>query len=207
MWDGLHAKGYPGYSFNASANLILSHLPEGWVKPEMRAVEIGCGRGDFMKSLAPYFYEVYGCDISLEAIDLAWKFLADVPNTYPTGCDGATLPFSDKLADLVYEFALFQHLPRALTLGYLKEAGRVVKPDGLIFAQFITRRDPKGNLGDIDKPEKEETIGWDAEQLRRLVSDAGLKLLRLDDNSATMFNRNNVYWSFVLAEPSREQVG
>jgi len=204
MWDGLHANKYPGYSWNAHAEEILNRLPKGWLKPSMRVVEVGCGRGDFLKALSPYFAEVHGCDISREAVKLAWQLLADVPNAFPTVCDGVTLPYPDKWFDLFASFAVFQHLPRAFTLSYLREAGRVVKRDGLIFAQFITRRDPKGNLGDIDKPEKEETIGWDEEQLRRLVSDAGLKLLRLDDNSATMFNRNNVYWSFILCAPRGE---
>lgn len=198
MWDGLHAKGYPGYSWNASANDILSHLPQNWLKPSMRVIEIGCGQGHFLKALSPHFAEVHGCDISREAIKLAWQHLADVPNTFPTVCDGVTLPYSDKWADLIVEFAVFQHLPRVLTLSYLKEAGRVVKREGLIFAQFITRRDPKGNEGDIEKPDGEETIGWDTDQLRHLVADARLKLLSLTDNSATMVNRNNVFWSFIL---------
>ncbi|MDD4987221.1 MAG: class I SAM-dependent methyltransferase [Dehalococcoidales bacterium] len=204
MWEKLHGDGYVGYSWNARAEEILSRLPEGWLQPDMRILEIGAGSGHFMKAMAPYVGEMHGCDISREAVKLAWRLLADIPNTYPTVCDGVSLPYPDKWFNIVYEFAVFQHLPRTFTLSYLRETRRVLKLGGLLFAQFITRRDPAGNMGDIERPSAEETIGWDAPQLRRLVEDSGLHLVSLTDNADTM-PHPQVYWSFILAEPPEAQ--
>jgi SAM-dependent methyltransferase len=103
-----------------------------------RALEIGCGPGRLMKPLSRNFGEIHGVDVSDEMIRLARERLSGVPHAHVHATSGAELAqFADESFDLVYSYAVFQHIPsRDVVLQYLRETHRVLKPNGLARLQF-----------------------------------------------------------------------
>ncbi len=116
----------------------LRRLPPVSSPRARRALEIGCGPGRLMKPLARNFGEIHGVDVSDEMIRLARERLRGIPHAHVHATSGATLaPFADESFDLVYSYAVFQHIPsRDVVFEYLREAHRVLKPRGVFCAQF-----------------------------------------------------------------------
>jgi SAM-dependent methyltransferase len=116
----------------------LKRLPPVSNPRTRRALEIGCGPGRLMKPLARNFGEIHGVDVSDEMVRLARERLRGVPHAHVHATTGATLaPFADESFDLIYSYAVFQHIPsRDVVFEYLREAHRVLKPRGIFCAQF-----------------------------------------------------------------------
>jgi ubiquinone/menaquinone biosynthesis C-methylase UbiE len=116
----------------------LKHLGPATSPRTRRALEIGCGPGRLMKPLSRNFGEIHGVDVSDEMIRLARERLSGVPHAHVHATSGAELAqFGDESFDLVYSYAVFQHIPsRDVVLQYLRETHRVLKPNGLVRMQF-----------------------------------------------------------------------
>lgn len=133
----------PEEEFEATAKQVVEFLigEFRWLGDNLsalRALEIGCGPGRLMKPLASYFKEVHGVDVSEEMIRLARARLARYNNAFVYVNDGASLrEFPNESFDVVYSYAVFQHIPsEEVVFGYLREARRVLRPGGLLVAQF-----------------------------------------------------------------------
>ena len=105
---------------------------------ERRALEIGCGPGRLMLPMSRHFGEIHGVDISDEMLSLARERLRGVSNAHVHLTTGADLGmFEDSYFDFVYSYIVFQHIPdRAIVLNYLREAHRVLKPEGVLCCQL-----------------------------------------------------------------------
>ena len=103
-----------------------------------RALEIGCGPGRLMKPMSRHFGEIHGVDVSDEMIARARHNLRSVPHAHPHATSGSDLAaFADESFDLVYSYAVFQHIPsRDVVMQYLREASRVLKTGGLLRCQI-----------------------------------------------------------------------
>src|ERR1700682_1659970 len=101
------------------------------------AVEIGSGLGRICLALADRFDRVVGVDISQEMLDRARGLVTDPRIEFRLG-DGVSLrPLADGSADLVLSFTVFQHIPDVDVIqSYLAEAGRILKPGGLLVFQW-----------------------------------------------------------------------
>jgi SAM-dependent methyltransferase len=113
------------------------HLPTQSLR-ERRFLEIGCGLGRLMFSLAPDCGEIHGVDISPAMIAGAREGLSSIPHAHFHVTESNDLAmFANATFDLVYSFAVFQHIPdRAMVYKYLDEALRVLRPGGIFIAQF-----------------------------------------------------------------------
>ncbi len=93
------------------------------LRPGMKMLEPGCGRGEFLKNFKDLGLDVYGIDISPEAINYASNYHIKI-------CDveKESLPFKDETFDVLYSKSFIEHLyyPER----YLSEAHRVLKPGG-----------------------------------------------------------------------------
>jgi len=110
----------------------LDRLPQGNPRAR-RALEIGCGLGRLMLPLAPLFGEIHGVDVSDEMVRLAREKLRHIAHAHVHVTSGADLAaFADDSFDFVYSYAVFQHIPsRDVIFSYLREAHRVLKPNGI----------------------------------------------------------------------------
>src|SRR6476646_3855532 len=102
------------------------------------ALEIGCGPGRLMRPMSRNFAEIHGVDVSDEMIRLARERLSDTPSAHPHHSSGSDLAmFPDEKFDLVYSYAVFQHIPsREVVFNYLREARRVLKTGGILRCQL-----------------------------------------------------------------------
>lgn len=95
-------------------------------------VEIGCGAGRMTRAIAARASSVTAFDVSAEMLALARRHNPDLDRVDWIHGDGTTLaPLADASADAVLSHVVFQHLPDPrITLGYVREIGRVLRPGG-----------------------------------------------------------------------------
>lgn len=117
----------------------LNIIPAG-----KKALDFGCGVGRLTIPLAEYFETVLGIDISPTMIELAGKY-----NRYPDRVhylinqeDNLNILKSDTL-DFIYTNIVLQHIPTDITLGYLAEFLRVLKPEGILVFQLPSHIRPE----------------------------------------------------------------
>lgn len=96
-----------------------------------RVLDIGCGSGQTLSWFSEMLpqWETIGCDIALDAVDVAREF-ADVA----MGASALDLPLPDASVDLVITLDVVQHLPiPGGDVRALQEMHRVLKPGGYVF--------------------------------------------------------------------------
>jgi SAM-dependent methyltransferase len=131
--------------FNATATDVVTRIRRDlpWLARHgsvrsRRFLEIGCGVGRLMYNLADQCGEIHGVDISDEMIRLGRERLAGIPHAhFHVTAESDLRAFVSASVDVVYSYAVMQHLPdRILFWRYLAEAFRVLKDGGLFVAQF-----------------------------------------------------------------------
>jgi SAM-dependent methyltransferase len=125
--------------FETGEQVVREALIDAPVQPAERgmALELGPGLGRICKALAPHFDRVVGLDVSAEMVRRARDLVDDANVMFEVG-DGATLrPTDDCSVDLVITFTVLQHVPeRDAIAGYLRDAARVLRPGGVLAAQW-----------------------------------------------------------------------
>jgi len=124
-----------------TVDAVLSPLGAS-VRPGDAVVEIGCGVGRLTRALARRAGRVVAVDVSEEMIALAREHNGGLANVTWLVGDGTSLSgIEDAAADACFSHVVFQHIPDpAITLGYVTEMGRVLRPDG--WAAFQVSNDP-----------------------------------------------------------------
>jgi SAM-dependent methyltransferase len=96
-------------------------------------LEIGAGAGRMTHRFAELYGRVIALDVSDEMLRLGRSNLAGAGNVewvLGSGADLAVIP--DHSVHEVFSYITLQHVPTsAAVLGYLEEAGRVLRPDGV----------------------------------------------------------------------------
>jgi SAM-dependent methyltransferase len=102
------------------------------ISPDDEIVEIGCGIGRVTRALAERGASVRAIDVSEEMLSLALAENAHLDNVEWILGDGRTLDvLSSESADVCQSHVVFQHAPDpAITLGYVREMARVLRPRG-----------------------------------------------------------------------------
>jgi SAM-dependent methyltransferase len=129
------------------------------VPPGAVVLDIGCGLGRLTRPLARDAERVIGLDISAEMLTRAQQLNPDLENVEWVHGDGTSLqPVRDHTVGVCLSHVVFRHIPDPeITLGYIREMGRVLKPGG--FAAFELSNDPR--------PHRGSRKGWLASLLRR----------------------------------------
>jgi SAM-dependent methyltransferase len=131
-------------AFFAGGEEVVAGFEEhlGFRAEARRLVEIGCGVGRLTRVLARRAGEVIALDVSGEMLTRARRLNPGLENVRWEQGDGTTLAgVPDAWADGVFSHVVFQHIPDpAITLGYVREMGRVLAPGG--WAAFQVSDDP-----------------------------------------------------------------
>ena len=164
------------------------------VAPGDDAVDIGCGLGRLTRVLARRAETVQAIDVSGEMIERARELNAHLTNVTWLHGNGTDLqPIADASVDAVVSHVVFQHIPDPeVTLGYVREMGRVLRSGG--WAAFQVSDDPSvhrtpappGRLARLLRraPRGQDQPEWvgapvDLERLRTVARDAGMAVERI----------------------------
>lgn len=113
-------------------------LPNDWTWEGKCVLDFGCGAGRTLRHFLDEAQraDFYGCDI--DAASIAWlaEHLSPPLHVFQSG-DSPSLPQPEEFFDLVYAFSVFTHLTDHWA-GWLLELHRVLKPEGLLFATFLS---------------------------------------------------------------------
>jgi SAM-dependent methyltransferase len=161
-------------------------------------IDIGCGVGRLTRVLARRARWVVGVDVSAEMLARAAELNPGLDNVEWLHGDGRGLPgVADGSADACVSHVVFQHIPDpAITLGYVREMGRVLHPGG--WAAFQVSTDPaihrpralaerlrwRAAAALRRGPQAQEHPAWLGSavavgDLRRVAEEAGLELERV----------------------------
>jgi SAM-dependent methyltransferase len=159
-------------------------------------VDIGCGIGRLTRPLAERSRHVIALDVSSEMLTRAQELNSALDNVDWVHGDGASLaPLADASVDACISHVVFRHIPDpAVTLGYVREMGRVLRPGG--FAAFELSNDPTPHRGGgrplagrvaslVGRaPRGQSDTAWlgsyvDRGALERVAAEAGLVLERI----------------------------
>jgi SAM-dependent methyltransferase len=117
-------------------------LTGGRIGPGDTVVDVGCGLGRLTRALAGRARAVVALDVSGEMLERARELNPELENVRWVKGDGTSLAgIDDASADAVISHVVFQHIPDPrVTLGYVREMGRVLRPGG--WAGFQVSDDP-----------------------------------------------------------------
>jgi ubiquinone/menaquinone biosynthesis C-methylase UbiE len=103
----------------------------------LRALDVGCGTGNTLLALAPYFESIVGVDLSTNMLRLASRKIIDnrIRNVSLARMEASELGFSTGTFDYVVSHTALHH---SGDLGaVLRELGRVVSPGGRLIVVDI----------------------------------------------------------------------
>lgn len=139
QWDAIYKR--EGRRFISP----LGYLPELLKLLKKRNVtkvlDLGRGSGAYISHLAKDGFEVYGIDVSQQAIEIAEKrFKEDkLEGNLTVGSIYKRLPYEDDFFDAVISFRTIHHARIRYIRKAIKEIERILKPHGLVFMTIRKR--------------------------------------------------------------------
>jgi ubiquinone/menaquinone biosynthesis C-methylase UbiE len=164
-WDKLREDLFGRASY---LQALVGLVDEGWT-----IGDLGCGTGQVTAALAPFVTKVLAIDRSGEMLQAARRRLKDCRNVEIRRGELESLPISDATLDAATLLLVLHHLPDPAEV--LAEASRVVKPGGRLLICDMLPHDHeeyRQQMGHV-------WLGFSEEQVRRLLTVAGFKKVRL----------------------------
>lgn len=117
------------------------------------AAEIGCGVGRLTRALSARFDTIHAYDVSPVMIEHAQRNLAGFPGVTVAASNGeGAIELPDASVDFVLSMQVFHHIPDpAITLRYIREAGRVLRAGGALGFQLRTCRMRSRVIGGVER--------------------------------------------------------
>lgn len=137
--DWLYANNHPIALLRAENALripwIIREIKQRLPSP-ISALDIGCGAGFLTHALSCEDCDVAGIDLSEKSLEVAKKHDPTGRVRYFHG-DAYSLPFPDRSFDVVFAMDILEHVEEPERL--IREASRVLKPNGLFFFHTFNR--------------------------------------------------------------------
>lgn len=122
---------------------LFDQILRGNISPGMRVLDAGCGGGRNIQYLLREGYEVFGVDVSAEAVAAVRKMASELAPGLPAEnfqvAAVEAMPFADEFADVVVCNAVL-HFARdeAHLDAMVRELWRVLRPGGLLFCRLAS---------------------------------------------------------------------
>lgn len=136
--------------------------------PPATVLEVGCGTGNVSSFLASKGYEVTGCELYQEAIELAWPGFRIIQS------DANALPFPERSFDIVCLFDVIEHFSDDISP--LREASRVLKTEGVVAVTVPAREELWSQYDDTSMHKRRYT----KKTLKDVFLNAGLEPLLVE---------------------------
>ena len=167
------------------------------LKPSHHVVEIGCGAGRMTRAIARRAGRVSALDVSPRMLEVAKEQNPELDNVEWIAGDGTSLAgIPDEGADVCLSHIVLQHIPDPqVTLGYVREMGRVLRPGGLALFQVSNQRElhtapfhgPRRRWAALRGrwPRGQRAPAWlgsavDLDDLRAATADGGMQVERIE---------------------------
>lgn len=125
-----------GGNFAALGQIQRDLLAMLGLQPQHFLIDVGCGSGRLAAKLDDKFTGDYlGIDVIPEMLTYARQQAP--PSFRFEPAPGLSIPADDEVADVICFFSVFTHLLHEESFLYLKEAARVLKPDGFIVISLL----------------------------------------------------------------------
>lgn len=115
-----------------SLQTYLARTIENYMRQDnlKKVLDVGTGTGHLVKFLNERGFDAHGCDSSQQAILIAQK-INKKAKIKKASAD--KLPYKNSSFDLVSAISVIEHLTKRQSREFIKEAKRVLKPNGYIF--------------------------------------------------------------------------
>lgn len=196
-----------GGDFKAVGKLEYFLLLQYGLEKSHTIIDVGCGSGRLAYQLGRYLDGKYvGIDV-VEELYMHAKSICERPDWVFYEAPGLLIPEKNNSADFICFFSVFTHLLHEESYKYLKEATRVIKPNGRIIISFLEFKIPshwwifEQVLAD-ERPDKvlNQFISRDA--IESWVSHLGLNIVAIHDGDKPHIRINEI----VRWDDGREMV-
>ncbi len=155
-------KCFRAYSSKAHIKNVVNDMEilQKFSPPHQRILDFGCGIGIQSLLLSKMGYEVHGLetieDKSLdgflkgkaeghkktrdESMKSVWKVIQKRANVEFQFYDGQHIPFEDNFFDIVFTYAVLEHIPPDEVNGIVSEIKRVLKQNGIFYVFQLPQR-------------------------------------------------------------------
>jgi methyl halide transferase len=161
------------WNIETPPDVLVQLVTSGKVRP-CRAIDLGCGAGNYAVWLAGFGFEVTGADSSPAAIQIARGKAAEkgVRCTFVTADLLGDLHAIDGTFDFAYDYELLHHLMPEERAVYIKNVYRLTRPQATYLSVCFSEEDPQfGGHGRIRKTPVGTILYFSSEdEIRDLVS-------------------------------------
>ena len=177
---------------------IAKHVLSRFLRPEMTVLDFGCGPGFLAREVSERVARVLATDVSRGVIACARELNRAANLTYLRNESDRLEGVEDGSVDLVYSFAVFQHLLKPQASTFFREFARVLKPGGVGVCHTILQEpgelraaDPSDG-GWICRRVNLRMIYFRAEEIKALARQAGLSEVEIVPVSALAEIRDDI---------------
>lgn len=124
-----------------SRRLLIDRVVKPHIGKDFTVLDYGCGPGFLALHASAFASRVIACDISSGALSCASVLNGADNIDYVRVADDA-VPVPDESVDLVYSFAVIQHVSDSIFAGVLQEWRRVMKPGATAICHVVITGTP-----------------------------------------------------------------
>lgn len=116
---------------------LCDKLLRRYLRPHMAVLDFGCGPGFLAKAVSGHVQHVLAVDVSRGVLACAGILNGEDNIRYLVNAANDLAAVADASVDLVYSFAVIQHLRKEQTAAFFREFARVLRPGGQGMIHFI----------------------------------------------------------------------